>query len=81
MSPLAIALVFAVFTISALGAGVWLSLHLTALAALFNGKADVVASPKRPRASRETVIVMLLVFGISLGAVIAIQVIAYGAWA
>lgn len=81
MPPLAIALFFAVFTLVCLGTGIWLSLHLTALAALFNGKADVVASPKRPRVSRSILILVLTGFLVSLAGVLVTQIIAEGAWA
>ena len=39
--------------------GIWLLLHLTALAHVFAGKADVVRPPAWPRASRRTVKRML----------------------
>ena len=80
MTPLTFALAFAVFALACLGTGIWLSLHLTALAAMFHGRADVVASPRPPRASREMVVSILTGFGLSLAGVLGIQLIALGAW-
>jgi hypothetical protein len=68
--------IFAVFTVVCLLAGIWLLLHLTALAALFRGKADVVPSPKPPIARRSLVIAALVLFGAGLAGVLATQVIA-----
>ena len=47
--------IFAAFIIAALGAGIWLLLHLNSLARLFAGRADqgeMVPAPARPRVSR-----------------------------
>lgn len=45
-------------------AGVWLLLHLTALASLLAGVADIVASPRPPYASRAQVIAALAIFNL-----------------
>ncbi|MBT0667631.1 hypothetical protein HT136_04535 [Novosphingobium profundi] len=68
--------IFAVFTVVCLLAGIWLLLHLTALAAFFRGKADVVPSSKPPIAPRSTVVIALCLFGVGLAGVLATQVIA-----
>lgn len=73
-----LSLLVALFTAFAgvcLISGIWLALHLTALAAMFHGKADIVASPRRPRASRGTVAGALAAFWISLAGVLAMQVV------
>ena len=69
----------AVMTALCLISGIWLSLHLTALAALFRGKADFVPSPKPPRASRAVLVLALVVFCASLAGVLATQVVAIAA--
>lgn len=56
--------------------GIWLLLHLTALAALFRGKADIVPAPTRPRAPRGVVVGALVLFLGSLGGILALQTIA-----
>ena len=76
MSPGIFTSVFAVFTAMALIAGIWLMLHLTALAALFNGKADIVAAPTPPRATRGTVIAVIIAFCVGVVGVLSSQVIA-----
>ncbi|GEM_PF-2553215 len=69
-------LLFGLCVVVCLLSGIWLLLHLTALAALFRGKADVVASPSRPRAPRAAIITALALFLGSLGGVLALQTIA-----
>jgi hypothetical protein len=68
--------IFAVSVIVTLAAGIWLLLHLTALARSVDGNADVVASPKRPRASRTAVRLALAAFGLGLLATVTMQVLA-----
>ena len=46
-----------------MASGIWLLLHLTALARAFAGNADVVPSPALPRASPRAVRLMLGTFG------------------
>jgi hypothetical protein len=67
---------FALAIVATLGSGIWLFLHLTAFARTFAGKADIVPSPKRPRASRKAVGIALAVFCLGLLAIILIQVLA-----
>ena len=66
----------AVAVIVTLIAGIWLFLHLTALARTFAGTADVVPSPKPAKASRRTVRVMLAVFVLGLVSTLTLQVLA-----
>jgi hypothetical protein len=77
--------VFAVSVIVTLSAGIWLLLHLTALARTVEGNADVVASPKRPRASRRAVRLALAAFGGGILLTVTMQVLAMtgvaNAWA
>lgn len=79
MSITLTAALFAVFTIGCLATGTWLLLHLTALASLASGKADVVPAPARPRASRQRVLVALAGFVLCLAGVLAMQVTAIAA--
>ena len=72
-------LLFAGFVIACLVSGIWLLIHLTALTAMFRGKADIVASPRRPRASRAAVTTAVAIFGGSLIGIFAMQVIAINA--
>jgi len=58
-----------------MAAGIWLFLHLTALARTFAGNADIVPSPKPARASRTHVRVALAVFGAGLLLTLAIEVL------
>lgn len=67
---------FAVTVIATLVAGIWLLLHLTALARTFAGNADVVPSPKRPRASRRAVRLALTVFIVGTIATLTLQILA-----
>lgn len=69
-------ILFALVIAVTLGTGVWLLLHLTAIASLFSGKADLVPSPRRPRASRRRVLVILVLFVLGLIATITLQIVA-----
>lgn len=69
-------IVLSALIIACLLSGIWLSLHLTALAALFKGKADVVPSPKPPRASRKSVVIAVSVFCASVLGILAAQTLA-----
>jgi len=68
--------VFAVAVIMTLVAGIWLLLHLTALARTVEGNADVVSSPKRPRASRRSVRLALATFTGALLLTLTMQILA-----
>ncbi|GGC28024.1 hypothetical protein GCM10011371_14430 [Novosphingobium marinum] len=52
----------ALCAVASLAAGIWLMLHLQALAHLFAGTADVRPAPSRPRASRKAVIFAVALF-------------------
>jgi len=56
-------MVLAIAIVVTMVAGIWLFLHLTAFARMFAGNADIVASPKQPRASRRAVRIALAAFG------------------
>lgn len=56
-------------------AGIWLLLHLTALAKDVAGNADVVPSPARPRASHGKVRLMLVTFVVATLATLVILVL------
>ena len=77
--------IFAVAVIVTLIAGIWLLLHLTALARTVGGTADIVPSPKRPRASRRAVQLAAAAFGVGLLATLTMQILAMtgvaNAWA
>jgi len=68
--------VYALAIVVALATGIWLLLHLTAVARTFAGKVDIVPSPKPARASGRTVRRVLAAFGTGLGLAIAIQILA-----
>jgi hypothetical protein len=68
--------VYAVLIVVTLAAGLWLLLHLTALARIVEGRADVVPSPKPPRTSRRTVRLALAAFGGGLLLTVAMQILA-----
>ena len=57
-------------------AGIWLLLHLTALARTFAGTADIVPSPKRARASRRSVRLVLATFAGGFLLSLAMQILA-----
>ena len=67
--------IFAVAIIVTLISGIWLLLHLTALARTFSGNADVVPSPKRPHASRTAVRIALIAFTLGLLVTLTMQVL------
>jgi hypothetical protein len=67
--------VLAVAIVVTLVAGIWLLLHLTAFARMFAGNADLVPSPKRPRASRAAVRLALAAFGGGLALTLAIEIL------
>jgi len=67
---------FAASVIVTLIAGIWLLLHLTALARAVEGNADVVPSPKRPRASRRAVRFAVVAFGAGLLLTVTMQILA-----
>jgi len=69
-------ILFALVIAVTLGTGVWLLLRLTAIANLFSGKADLVPSRRRPRASRRRVLFMLFLFVLGLIATITLQIVA-----
>ena len=69
-------LLLAFCAVSTLLTGVWLLLHLQALASLFRGHADVVPSPKAPRASRKSVLIALIIFNLGWIASVSIWVLA-----
>jgi hypothetical protein len=77
--------IYAVLILVTFSAGIWLLLHLTALARTVEGNADVVASPKRPRASRRAVRLAVAAFGGGLLLIVAMQILAMAgvanAWA
>lgn len=62
--------------VAAMGAGIWLCLHLTSVAHAFEGKADVVTAEKSPRFSLATVItaVAVLIGAASICILIAIAI-------
>jgi hypothetical protein len=68
--------VYALAIVVTLIAGIWLLLHLTALARTFAGKIDIVPSPKPARASQRAVRGVLAVFGAGLGVTMGIQILA-----
>ena len=62
----------ALCAVIALAAGIWLLLHLQALATLVRGHADVVPAPTQPRASRRSVWLALAIFNLGWLACVAI---------
>lgn len=56
--------------------GIWLFLHLTALARTFAGNADIVPSPKPAKSSRRTVRAVLALFSLGLLSTLTLQVLA-----
>jgi len=79
------ATVYGLAIVVALAAGIWLLLHLTAVARTFAGKIDIVPSPKPARASRRTVRRVLAAFGGGLAVSMTLQILALtgvaSAWA
>jgi hypothetical protein len=68
--------VFALAIIVTMVAGIWLLLHLTAFARTFAGNADIVPSPKRNRASRRTVRLVVAAFSLGLVSTLVMQILA-----
>ena len=68
--------VYGIAIVVTLVAGIWLLLHLTALARTFAGKVDIVPSPKPARASRRAVRRALVAFGAGLAVTMSIQILA-----
>jgi hypothetical protein len=68
--------IYGLVIVVTIASGVWLLLHLTALARTFAGTADIVPSPKPARASRRTVGSMLAIFGGGLLLSVAMQILA-----
>ena len=68
--------VFAAAVIVTLISGIWLLLHLTAAARAAKGNADVVPSPKAPRASRGAVRLALIAFIGGLLLTLTMQILA-----
>lgn len=62
----------AVAAVVTLVAGIWLLLHLTALARIFAGNADIVPAPSRPRASQRAMRLAIAAFGTGLILTLAI---------
>lgn len=56
------ALIFGISNLIWITAAIWLLLHLTAVASVFRGHADLVPAPVRPRAPRGRVIAVILIF-------------------
>ena len=68
--------IYAVVIVATMIAGIWLLLHLTALAHRFAGRFDIVPSPKRPQASRRAVHIALATFAGGLLLTLTMQVLA-----
>jgi hypothetical protein len=68
--------VYGLAIVVTLAAGIWLLLHLTAVARTFAGKADIVPSPKPPRTSRRAVRWAFAAFGAGLALTMTIQILA-----
>ena len=67
-------LIMAIFVIATLASGIWLLLNLDAVARLFRGVGDVVATPGRRTASRGRTWLMLAIFNIGWIACVLIWV-------
>ena len=65
-------------SIVTLAAAIWLLLHLNAVAAMFAGTADIVASAQSPRTSRRRICIALAAFNFGWIACIAIWLAAIG---
>jgi hypothetical protein len=68
--------VYAIAIVVTLAAGIWLLLHLAAVARTFAGKVDIVPSPKPAHVSRRAVRIALAVFAAGLGVTMGIQLLA-----
>ena len=71
-------LIMAFFTIAALGLGIWLLLHIDAIARLFAGKGDMVAAPGKRSASRGQTVAMLVLFNLAWIACVLIWIYVIG---
>ncbi len=54
----------ALCAVTALLSGIWLLLHLQAIATMFRGHADVVPAPSKPRTSRTAVWIAFALFNL-----------------
>ena len=68
--------VYGLAIVVTLAAGIWLLLHLTAVARTFAGTADIVPSPKPARASSRSVRRVLAAFGAGLLLTLTMQILA-----
>lgn len=68
--------IYGLVIVVTMASGIWLLLHLTALARTFAGAADIVPSPKPARASRRAVGLVLATFAAGLLLSVAMQVLA-----
>ncbi|MEO0061687.1 MAG: hypothetical protein RLZZ08_247 [Pseudomonadota bacterium] len=64
-----------VSSIMTLVAGIWLTLHLTAVARIFSGHADIVTAPVRPGASQRVVWSWLAAFVVGLAVSLTVPVL------
>jgi hypothetical protein len=71
-------LVMAFFTIAALATGIWLFLHIDAIARLFAGKGDMVAAPGPRSASRGKTLLVLVLFNLAWIACVLIWIYLIG---
>ena len=69
-------IVYAVAIVATMTSGIWLLLHLTAVARTFAGTADIVPSPKPARASSRSVRRVLAAFGAGLLLTLTMQILA-----
>ena len=71
---------FAACIVICMGSGIWIMLHLNAVAKLFRGKADLAPSPHPAPHSAGKVWIILAVFVLSLAGTIGLQIIANIGW-
>ena len=62
----------ALCAVMALVSGLWLLLHLQAVATMFRGHGDIVPAPGKPRASRRAVLTAFALFNLGWIASVAI---------
>lgn len=62
----------ALSAVVSIAAGIWLLLHAQAVAVLFRRHGDMVPAPRKPRASRGSVLLALLLFNLGWIASVAI---------
>ena len=67
--------IFALAVIATLSSGIWLLLHLTAVASTFAGTADIVPGRKPPRASARSVRASLAIFSVGLLTTLALMIL------